>query len=181
MGVNTLGLLATWGLTAATILAVLRLGPMLAQAPQLVLAGTGTGAGRGPAGQTPDMRPALLSFLAIAAGYHSAHYLVTLLSAGQYTLAALNDPFFRGDSWLGLQAFYVSMGFLADRWVMTAIWNSQFALILGAHILAVILALRLTSGPHSLRTAALAHLPLTALMVGYTVLGLWLLSSPTSF
>ena len=183
MGVNTLGLLATWGLTAATILAILRLGPMLAQAPQLVLAGTGTGtgAGRGPAGQTPDMRPALLSFLAIAAGYHSAHYLVTLLSAGQYTLAALNDPFFRGDSWLGLQAFYVSMGFLADRWVMTTIWNSQFALILGAHSLAVILALRLTSGPHSLRTAALAHLPLTALMVGYTVLGLWLLSSPTSF
>jgi hypothetical protein len=73
------------------------------------------------------------------------------------------------------------MGFLADRWVMTAIWNSQFALILGAHILAVILALRLTSGGHSSRMAAIAHLPLTALMVGYTVLGLWFLSSPTSF
>jgi hypothetical protein len=27
-------------------------------------------------------------------------------------------------------------------------------------------------------TRAIAHLPMTALMVGYTVLGLWLLSSP---
>lgn len=182
MGVNTLGLLGTWALTAATILAALRLGPLLAQAPQLVTAGGGTRGG--PPGSTenaPSMMPALLSFLAIAAGYHSAHYLVTLLSSGQYTLAALNDPFFRGDSWLGLSSFYVSMGFLADRWVMTAIWNSQFALILGAHILAVILALRLTASPHSPRDAALTHLPLTALMVAYTVFGLWLLSSPTSF
>ena len=45
--------------------------------------------------------------------------------------------------------------------------------ILGAHLLAVVLALKLT-GP-GMRAAA--HLPLTALMVGYTVLGLWLLST----
>ena len=43
----------------------------------------------------------MLSFLAIAAGYHAAHYLVMLLTAGQYTLAALNDPLFTGESWLG--------------------------------------------------------------------------------
>ena len=158
MGVNTAGLLAVWALTAGTILGALALGRRIA------------GSGR-------DAAPVMLSFLAIAAGYHGAHYLVTLLTTGQYTLAALNDPFFRGDSILGLPAFYVSFGFLADRWFMTLIWNLQFAAILGAHVLAVVLGLHL-----SLRSPAarpLAHLPMTALMVGYTVLGLWLLSSPT--
>lgn len=55
---------------------------------------------------------------------------------------------------------------------MPLIYGAQFAAILGAHLLAVILSLRL-AGP----VRALAHLPLTALMVGYTVLGLWLLST----
>jgi hypothetical protein len=58
---------------------------------------------------------------------------------------------------------------------MTLIWNTQIALILGAHILAVILALRLTTAGVQARV----HFPLTALMVGYTVLGLWLLASPS--
>jgi len=100
---------------------------------------------------------------------------VTLLTTGQYTLAALNDPLFQGDALLGLEPFFVSMGFLTDPAAMTAIWNVQFAAILGAHVLAVILAYRL-SGPG---VRGLAHLPLNALMIGYTVLGLWLLSSPT--
>ena len=119
--------------------------------------------------------PVMLSFLAIAAGYHGAHYLVTLLTTGQYAIAALNDPLFRGDSLLGLQPFFVGFGFLADPAAMTAVWNTQFAAILGAHLLATLLALRL-AGPG---LPARAHLPLTALMVGYTVLGLWLLAQPT--
>ncbi|WP_022703664.1 hypothetical protein [Pseudorhodobacter ferrugineus] len=170
IGVNSFGLLLTWALTAATILAALRLGPMLqTQAVGAFAGGAGTTAVRA------NLMPVMLSFLAISAGYHAAHYLTTLLTAGQYTLAALNDPLFRGDDFLGLPAFYVSMGFLTDRWTMTLIWNTQFLLILGAHVLAVILALRLT--PEGVQ--ARVHFPLTALMVGYTVLGLWLLASPT--
>lgn len=153
---NSVGLLAAWALTAATILGALR-------------------AGRWLSGAALPTGPVMLSFLAIAAGYHGAHYLLTLLTAGQYTLAALNDPLFRGDALLGLPPFYVSMGFLTDRGAMTLIWNAQFAAILGAHVLAVVLALQLTQG----QASRLAHLPLTVLMVGYTVLGLWLLASPT--
>ncbi|HMO06353.1 MAG TPA: hypothetical protein PKD10_01735 [Paracoccaceae bacterium] len=155
-GVNTAGLLAVWALTAGTILGAIRAGSALSGRPL-------------PAG------PVMLSFLAIAAGYHGAHYLVTLLTTGQYAVAALNDPLFRGDSLLGLPPFWVGMGFLADPAAMTAVWNVQFAAILLAHLLAVVLALHLTG--RDLR--AVAHLPLTALMTGYTVLGLWLLSSPT--
>lgn len=151
---NTAGFLAVWVLTLALILGVLGLGRRLA--------GNGFAAG-----------PVMLSFLAIAAGYHAAHYLGMLLTAGQYTLSALNDPLFRGDDWLGLPPFYVSFGFLTDPVTMPLIYGAQFAAILGAHLLAVVLALKLVGNG----ARALAHLPLTALMVGYTVLGLWLLST----
>lgn len=153
MGVNSLGLAAAWALTAGASLGVIRLGRHLGGA------GFATG-------------PVMLSFLAIAAGYHAAHHLVTLLTAGQYTIAALNDPLFRGDDWLGLPPFYVSFGFLTDARMITLVYAVQFAAILGAHVLAVILALHLGT-----RARAVAHLPLTGLMVGYTVLGLWLLST----
>jgi hypothetical protein len=155
-GVNTVGLIAVWALTAATLAAVI-------------------GLGRWIGGRQFAAGPVMLSFLAIAAGYHAAHYLVMLLTTGQYTLAALNDPLFRGDSLLGLPPFYVSFGFLTDATVMPLIYAAQFGMILGAHLLAVYLSLRLVGG---LRFAA--HLPMTALMVGYTVLGLWLLSTARS-
>lgn len=160
-GVNTLGLLAVWALTAGSILGALALGRRLGRHTGPFWAGAG---------------PAMLAFLAIAAGYHAAHYLVTLLTSGQYVLAAMNDPFFRGDALLGLEPFFVGFGFLTDQAAMTAIWNSQFALILGAHLLALLLALHLSARVGD--TRAIAHLPMTALMVGYTVFGLWLLSSP---
>ncbi|MFN7224496.1 MAG: hypothetical protein ACK4MS_10800 [Paracoccaceae bacterium] len=150
---NTLGLVVVWAVTVGAIWTVMR-------------AGQAIGGARFATG------PVMLSFLAIAAGYHAAHYLVTLLTAGQYTLAALNDPLFRGDALLGLPPFYVSFGFLTDQTIMPMIYAVQFAAILGAHLLAVLLTLRL-AGP----TRALAHAPMTALMVGYTVLGLWLLST----
>lgn len=113
----------------------------------------------------------MLAFLAIAAGYHAAHYLVMLLTAGQYTLAALNDPFLTGDSWLGLPPFYVLFGFLTDPRVMPLVYAAQFAAILCAHLLAVILGLKLAGQG----ARPMAHLPLTVVMVACTVLGLWLL------
>ncbi len=154
--VNSAGLVSVWALTAALILGALWISRRVG--------GAGSVAG-----------PVMLSFLAIAAGYHAAHHLVTILTAGQYTLAALNDPLFRGDAVLGLPFVYVSFGFLADGTRMSLIYAAQFAAILGAHLLAVMLKLKLTSRAGAMTSSA--HLPMTALMVAYTVLGLWLLST----
>jgi hypothetical protein len=153
---NTAGLLAAWAVTSATILGAIALGRRLA----------------GHGGLTTG--PLMLSFLPIAAGYHAAHYLTALLTDGQYAVVALGDPLGRGWNPFGLPHHWVSFAFLSDRAGATAIWNAQFALILGAHLLAVVLSLRLTAGDRPI-----AHLPLTALMVLYTVFGLWLLSTPT--
>jgi hypothetical protein len=161
-GVNTFGLIGTWALTAGAIFAAFAAGRLL-------------GGQTGPFWR--DLGPAMLAFLAIAAGYHAAHYLTILLTTGQYAIFALNDPFFRGDAYLGLPPFYISFGFLTDRATMTLIWNLQFAAILGAHLLAVVLALKLSAKDGPVR--AVLHLPMTALMVGYTLLGLWLLASPS--
>ena len=150
---NTVGLAAVWVATLTLILTAVALGRRI---------------GGGFA-----MGPVVLAFLAIAAGYHAAHYLVMLLTAGQYTIAALNDPFLTGDSWIGLPPFYVSFGFLTDPRVMPVIYAAQFLAILGAHLLAVLLGLKL-AGPGA---RPMAHLPMTILMVAYTVLGLWLLST----
>ena len=51
-------------------------------------------------------------------------------------------PSARGWSLFGLPDHWVSFGFLADTGQRAAIWNTQFALILGAHLLAVLLGLR---------------------------------------
>ena len=121
----------------------------------------------------------MLAFLPIAAGYHIAHYLVALLTGGQYLVAALSDPLGRGWDLFGLGPHWVSFGFLADRSGVRAIWNAQFAVILGAHLLAVILSLKLArNGDGGL--PGRAHLPVTLLMVLYTCLGLWLLATPTA-
>ena len=119
----------------------------------------------------------MLSFLPIAAGYHAAHYLVALLTGGQYAIAALNDPSAAAGASSACPTTGSPSASSPTAAASRAIWNAQFALILGAHLLAVLLGLRLAGRrPRRLR----AHLPMTALMVLYTVLGLWLLSTPTA-
>jgi hypothetical protein len=162
MGVNTAGLLAMWAAMAGLILAAIR--------STLALAGQGARLG-GMIG------PWSLSFLPIAAGYHIAHYLTALLTQGQYAIAALSDPLHRGDDFLGLGPHWVGFGFLSQETAVWHIWIAQFAIILGAHVVAVLLA-RAIAAAQGLRLSVLAELPLTVLMILYTSFGLWLLAAP---
>jgi hypothetical protein len=158
-GANSLALVLFWGLSAALILGAIRLG-------------LPSGAFRRAVG------PMMLSFVPIAAGYHVAHYLVALLTDGQYAIAALNDPFGAGRSLLGLPDHWVSFGFLATQSGVLAVWTAQFTAIVVAHVLAVLLSLRLSGNDdHAARVRT--HVPMTLLMIAYTVFGLWLLSAPT--
>lgn len=147
---NTIGLLAAWALTAAAIVATVALTRRLAGA------------------RTPlwdEAGPAMLALLPIAAGYHAAHYLTALLAGLRYAAGALT----------GRAAHEVTLGFLTDTTSVSLIWDTQFAIIVAAHVLAVLVSLRLTPA----RTRA-AHIPMAVLMVLYTILGLWLLSTPTA-
>jgi hypothetical protein len=69
---------------------------------------------------------------------------------------------------------------LTNHASVTLVYNLQVGGIVVVHVMAVVvahfLALR-RSG--SARQAILGQIPMTGLMIGYTVFGLWLLSSPT--
>jgi hypothetical protein len=61
------------------------------------------------------------------------------------------------------------------------LWNAQAVAIIVGHVLAVLIAHLLAGRLHpDGKDASLSQLPLTGLMVAYTVLGLWLLSTPVS-
>ncbi len=121
----------------------------------------------------------VVSIVPIAFGYHFAHYLPAFLVDAQYAVKALSDPFGLGWNLFGTADLHVTASLLADHHSVVIIWNIQVAGIVAAHVVAVAiahcLALRETPDP---RRAMLSQLPMTALMIGYTVFGLWLLSTP---
>ncbi len=107
--------------------------------------------------------------LPIAAAYEVAHnYPFVLRSAGR--LAELL-----------LDAAGLAPGAIDPLWWLSvpAFWGSQVLLIVGGHVVGVIAAHRVARRRYRSATAATrAHLPLVALMMGYTVLSLWIVSQP---
>lgn len=167
MGPNTLGLVAAFAALAGVFFACVWLGCRL----------TGMG------GATVRAAGLLVwSLLPIALAYHFAHYLTALAINGQYALAAISDPLSRGWNLFGTAGYHVHAGATAGHESAWVIWNLQAAAIVAGHVFGVAIAhvqsLRLCGDE---RRAAAAELPLAALMVGYTVLGLWLLSTPTGY
>jgi hypothetical protein len=62
---------------------------------------------------------------------------------------------------------------------LPAFWGSQVVLIVGGHVVAVVAAHYVAVKRYdTVADARRAHLPLVALMIGYTVLSLWIVSRP---
>ena len=120
-----------------------------------------------------------LSLLPIALAYHVAHYLPSFLVSIQYTLAALTDPFAIGADYLGLGDFRVTTGFFNRLDTVRVIWLTQAGAVVLGHVWSVLLA-------HGIADRLLAGqggawrltAPLSAFMIAYTFLGLWLLAAP---
>lgn len=172
MAWNTLGLLGTFTALAAGYLLAVALGRRLGGPP------------------THHRRWSVLvgSIVPIAFGYHLAHYLPYLIVDAQYALRAMGDPFDLDWNLLGLRDLHVHAAFLSDHVAVVHVWRFQVAAIVGAHVLAVLVAhaALLDARPPTCGAAEapprgvwMSLTPLTVLMVGYTVLGLWLLSTPS--
>lgn len=103
------------------------------------------------------------TLLPIAAGYLIAHYLTLVIQGLIWLPLLIIDP--------------VALAPVLD-WIPTAfIWYLSVAAIVGGHIAAVVLAHRLALRDHAARPI-LAGLPLVLLMIGYTVLSLWIIAQP---
>ena len=122
------------------------------------------------------------SIVPIALAYHFSHYLTALLVNGQYALVALSDPFSLGWNLFGTAHMQVERGDRDGLGRGLGDLERQAAAIVGGHVRGG--AGRAPAGLPAARNgrarAALSQLPLTVLMIAYTVFGLWLLSTPTA-
>jgi hypothetical protein len=113
-----------------------------------------------------------VTLIPIAAVYFTAHYFAYLLIAGEDTPAVIVDPF--GHSWnpLGWGEYGLWKGIAPAGLV----WWLQVLVIVWGHVAAVFAAHRLALRTAGRVRALLAQVPLVALMVAYTVAGLWVLA-----
>ncbi|MFU0504285.1 hypothetical protein [Pseudaminobacter sp. NGMCC 1.201702] len=166
IGANTIGLALMLAALAGIYLAAIALGEGLAKSRTAFAQSAGL---------------LVWSIVPIALAYHFSHYLAAFLVDGQYAMVALSDPFARGWDLLGTAGYHVSAGVVAGHDSAQALWNAQAAAIVGGHVLAVLVAHGLAFRLHPTASrATLSQLPLTVLMIFYTVFGLWLLSTPTA-
>jgi hypothetical protein len=136
-------------------------------------------------GMRSALRPAfgafVYSIIPISVAFHFAHYLTALMVNGQYALAAASDPFGNGLDIFGTRDRQVTTSFLNTYDSVRRIWNLQVSAIVLGHVFGIVLAhalaLRHFGGE---RQVVASQLPLAALMVLYTLFGLWLLSTPTA-
>ena len=114
--------------------------------------------------------PALLP---ISIVYHLAHYSAYFFLNGQLIIKLISDPFGFGWDIFGTSSYEIvrTIDFIF-------LWNYKVAVIVIGHILSVYIAHRISlrvfkDGKKSIMSQA----PILLLMVGYTILGLWLLST----
>ena len=125
---------------------------------------------------TLDLAKAFVyTLIPIALAYHVAHFVLFLLIQGQMIVPLASDPF--GFDWdlFGTANHRVNFMLVSSNfyWVI-----SVFSILVG-HIIAVFLshtiAFRLIK---SQRYAIRSQYPMLALMVGYTVASLWIITQP---
>jgi hypothetical protein len=117
----------------------------------------------------------VLSLVPIAIAYHLAHYLSFLLLAGQFAIPLASDPFGFGWDLFGTTLYRIDIGIVDARFV----WLMAVGAIVVGHVLATWLACETALAVFGKPKAAVQNQgPMLILMVGYTVLSLWILSQP---
>ncbi len=158
MGPNTFGLVAFFFLLAGAIAGAVWLGWVAAERP----------------GSFPALfGRCALSFIPISIAFHFAHFLTLLLVNGQYLLAALAALFGGGQA-------HVTTSFLNTAHGAWTIFAVQTVAIVTGHGVSVVVAHMIVAETGLPRARALRlELPLAVLMVAFTGLSLWALSTPS--
>ena len=117
----------------------------------------------------------VLSLVPIAIAYHLSHYLSYLLIAGQYIIPLASDPF--GLDW----DLFATARYRIDIGVVNAkmIWYIAVTAVVIGHVYAVYIAHVMAMWLFEDRSAAIrSQIPMLVLMIGYTMISLWILSQP---
>ena len=115
----------------------------------------------------------VMSLVPVALAYVVAHYFTLLLIQGQFGIPLASDPFGRGWDLLGTRDYEPDPTLVSPN----TVWYVQVAALVVGHVAGLVLAhdRALAVSPDG-RTALRTQYPLLALMVLYTIGGLWLLS-----
>ena len=131
------------------------------------------GGGRANTGQVAGML--VLTLIPIAIAYHLSHYYSYLMLAGQLAISLISDPLGRGWDLFGTAGRAIDISVVSAKMV----WYLATVAIVAGHVFAVYLghavSLRLFPGR---REALTSQIPLLILMVGYSMLSLWILAQP---
>ncbi len=121
------------------------------------------------------VRTFALSLVPIAIAYHLAHYLSYLLIQGQYMIPLASDPFGVGWDLLGTAGYRIDITVVGAKFA----WYTAVSAIVLGHIIAVYLAhVQAVTTLGERRPALLSQIPMTVLMVVYTVSSLSILAEP---
>jgi hypothetical protein len=117
----------------------------------------------------------VLTLVPIAIAYHLAHYLSFLVMTWQYLISMVSDPFGFGWNLFGTAHHFVRIGIVDAR----AVWYTSVAAIVVGHVAAVVLSHIMASRVfEDQRTATRSQYPMLILMLGYTMLSLWIIAQP---
>jgi hypothetical protein len=156
-GVSILGLIAAALLVGLAFRAACALAGMLVDAPR-------------------DLAPELLmSLVPIAFAYLVAHYFSLLAVQGQFLIPLLSDPLGKGWDIFGTAGFVPNVVPFSPN----TIWYVQVGALVVGHVIGLVVAHDRAVSIFKDRSLALrSQYPMLALMVLYTVGGVWILSRP---
>ena len=117
----------------------------------------------------------VLTLIPIAIAYHLSHYFSYFMLAGQLVISLGSDPFGLGWDLFGTAGRAIDISVVSAKMV----WYLATVTVVAGHVFAVYLghiaSLRLFADR---RDAFLSEVPLLVLMVGYSMLSLWILAQP---
>ncbi|MBT7956467.1 MAG: hypothetical protein HN731_14845 [Rhodospirillaceae bacterium] len=117
----------------------------------------------------------VLSIVPISIAYHLSHYISLLAIEGQLVIKLLSDPFGYGWDLFGTASYKTDIALINAKFV----WFFSVILIVIGHIVAVYIAHAEALNYYGeRRRALLSQIPMIVLMVGYTMLSLWIIAQP---
>jgi hypothetical protein len=119
----------------------------------------------------------VIALVPIAIGYNIAHYFTYLLTEGQLVLKLASDPFGFGWNLFGTARYHPNYELVGGRFTW---YVAVFAIVIG-HIFAVYIAHKIALREIADRDKALrSQVPMLLLMIGYTMLSLWIIAQPVT-
>jgi len=121
----------------------------------------------------------IFSIVPISIAYHLSHYLSLLAIEGQLAIRLISDPFGFGWNLFNTSAYQTDITIINAKFV----WYFSAILIVIGHIVAVYIAhieaLRIYADRSQGKYGILiSQIPMIVLMIGYTMLSLWIIAQP---